>query len=55
MMNLFLPIGLTLDGPLMLGPPIVGLQTKFDDLAPAAPQKPESQKKEEGEFTEAAP
>ena len=54
-MNLFLQSGFALDGALMLGPPKVGLLTKFDDLEPQPTQQHESNKKEGRECAEASP
>ena len=54
-MNLFLQIGFALDGPLMLGSPIVGLQPQFDDLEVQPAQQRERNKKGDREPPKAFP
>ena len=46
-MKLFLQSGFALNGPLMLGPPKVGLLTQFDDLQ-SQPTQQHTRKEKEG-------
>jgi len=55
LMNPLLQINFALDGTLMLGPPKVGLLTKFDDLEPQPTQQGEREKEEGSEFAKASP
>src|ERR1700733_4786951 len=54
-LKLFLQSGFALDGALMLGSPIVGLQTKFAELKPQPTQKYQSEKEEGGELAKTLP
>jgi hypothetical protein len=54
-MNFFFGNGFTLDGTLMLSPPIVRLQTQFDELNPCTPYSGEGEKKEASESAKASP
>ena len=54
-LKLFRQIGFALDGALMLGFPVVGLQPQFDELpTETAAERPE-QEKEDSEFAKALP
>jgi hypothetical protein len=54
-MVVLLQLGFALDGPSMLCPPKIGLQTQFDELQPQAPQQQSSEKEEPSEFAKASP
>jgi hypothetical protein len=54
-LHVFLQIRFTLDGAVMEGPPIVGLQTQLEELEPATAQDREGAKKEPSESAKASP
>jgi hypothetical protein len=51
----FFPFGLALDGTLMLGSPVVGLQPQFEELSPQRTAVDPEQNKENGKFAKASP